>query len=371
MKPCIIILAYPDTDNKIQILNNTINSVTGLHHNGEKIPVFLFSNLDIDVDRISEVDKFIYSGKNKMLSALDFFTPDIVAKARELTKYRHNIMSEHLNISYVPLRYGTEKNYYWALTELYQLAINWVNESGFTHFMLLQELNLGEKEIQLVYNYFNELDQKDLDGIVAFEPDQGPHHMSDFVIFGKSKWWSELFTNMTAEDFYLTSFPNFTVEEYYHRKLIIKEGNIKYKVRSRLSDNQLDYWSDSPLSWQKEILNINCDTTCTWKLFFPELVQDNFISNEETEEFDIVKSVDCAILPNGETGDIFVFNKSNIEVSVNIICSHKQVNNLNFSLGPRCFRVLPTGCDLKGQELTVAYSYYDDGDKCKTKFYQL
>ena len=371
MKPCIIILAYPDTDNKIQILNNTINSVTGLQHNGEKIPVFVFSNLDIDLDRITEIDKFIYSGKNEMLAASDFFTPEMVAKARELTKYRHNITSENLNVSYVPLRYGTEKNYYWALTELYQLAINWVNESGFTHFMLLQELNLGEGEIQLVYKYFSELNDSDLDGIVAFEPDQGHHHMSDFVFFGKSKWWSELFGDMTAEDFYFTTYPNFTVEEYYHRKLILKEGNIKYKVRKRLNDNQLDYWEDSPLSWQKEILDIDCNTTCTWKLFFPNLVQDNFISNEETVGVDIVKSVDIAILSNGETGDIFVFNKSMIEVWINIICSDTRVNNFNFHFGPRCYRIIPTGIDLKGTELTIAYTYYDGSEKCQTKFYQL
>ncbi len=369
MKPCIVILSYPDTDNKIQILSNTIKSVTGLYHNSEKIPVFVFSNLDIDKDQIPVVDNLVYSGKNNMLSALDFFTPEIVAKARELTKYRHNVTSENLNVSYVPLRYGTEKNYYWALTELYQLSFNWIYESGFTHFMLLQELNLGEREIQLVYNYFSELDEQDLDGIVAFEPDQGPHHMSDFIFFGKSKWWSELFSNMTAVDFYTVSFPNFTVEEYYHRKLILKGGNIKYKVRN--ISNEFNYWLDSPETWQKEILDINCDTTCTWKLFFPELTQDKFISNEETVNFDVIKSVDIAILPNGDTKDIFVFNKSNIGVNINIIFSDNRITNLSFHFGSRCYRVIPTGSDLIGVELTIIYHYYDNGEKCQTKFYQL
>ncbi len=371
MKPCIIILSYPDTENKIQILNNTINSVKDLMVDNLSIPLFVFSNLNIDRDKLSKVDDFIYSGKNKMLSALDFFTPEIVAKARELTKYRHNLVTQHLNISYVPLTYGTEKNYYWALTELYQLAFNWVNQSGYTHFMLLQELNLGEKEIQLVKTYFGEMNQRDLDGIVAFEPDQGPHHMSDFVFFGKSKWWSELFNDMTAEDFYFTSFPNFTVEEYYHKKLISKGGNIKYKVRLRLDENQLDYWNDSPPTWQKESLSINCDTTCTWKLFFPELTQENFINNYESNQFDVVKWIDISVLPNDQTHDIFVFNKSNTEVQISIISSHPGVNNWSFQLNPRFFRVIATGIDLKGTELTIAYTYYDGSEKCQTKFYQL
>ncbi len=371
MKPCIVILSYPDTDNKIQILSDTINSVTGFTYNNCDVPVFVFSNLDIDKDQIPKVDKLIYSGKNKMFSALDFFAPDVVSTARELTKYRHNLVSDTDNISYVPLQYGTEKNYYWALTELYRLAFSWITESGFTHFMLLQELKLGESELQLVDLYFTDLIRNDLDGIVAFEPDQGPHHMSDFVFFGKSKWWSELFDDMTVENFYYLSFPNWTIEEYYHRKLIIKGGNIKYKVRNRLNEHQLDYWSDSPETWKKEILNIDCNTTCTWKLFFPDLIQDNFSNNHESDKFDVAKWVDVSIIPNGENHDIFIYNKSDLLIEFNILSSHPKVDNIHFYVQGKYYKVIPTENNLKGTELTFAYSYFDGGQKCQTKFYQL
>jgi hypothetical protein len=84
--PCIIILSYPNTDNKIQILLNCLKSVKKLN-----IPIFVFSNMDIDKKYLSDVDEFIFTGENVMVSASDYLSIDNITLARNTTKYRFHL----------------------------------------------------------------------------------------------------------------------------------------------------------------------------------------------------------------------------------------------------------------------------------------
>ena len=52
------------------------------------LPILVFSNMDIDKKYLTDVDEFVYTGENKMVSASDFLSIDEITLARNTTKYR-------------------------------------------------------------------------------------------------------------------------------------------------------------------------------------------------------------------------------------------------------------------------------------------
>lgn len=83
---CVIILTYPNTENKINILLKSIRSAKKLN-----VPIFVFSNMDIDKKYLSDVNEFIFTGENLMVSASDYLPIDKITLARNTTKYRFHL----------------------------------------------------------------------------------------------------------------------------------------------------------------------------------------------------------------------------------------------------------------------------------------
>ena len=354
MNPCVIILSYPDTENKLDILSKCISNAKKLN-----IPVFLFSNMDIDTTKITEVDEFIYTGENQMYSASDFLPIEQITLARNITKYRNHLMFDNGLITYIPITYGTEKNYYWALTKLYKKSFEYCNEKGFTHFMLLQELHLGENEITLSKQYFDEMYNKNLDGMFAVEPEMGENHLSDFVFFGKTKWWNELFNSMSIDEFYNLTFPNWSVEEYYYKKVRQKEGIIKFKIRTKLEEWEETYYRNYPSTWVRD--DVDCQTRETFNLFFPELRQTNLSNNTETPSFNIDKSLVVSLRPISDIYQLFVWNKAISEndrdIKVNIHFDGGEYENIELDLKPNHWVLRDFPITVGGKKVNISYSY--------------
>jgi hypothetical protein len=372
--PCIIILTYPDTENKINILLKSLQSVRKLN-----VPILVFSNMDIDKKYLSNVDEFIYTGENKMVSASDFLSIDEITLARNTTKYRNHLTFDNSIITYIPITYGTEKSYYWALTKLYGKSFQYANEKGYTHFMLLQELELTDESLKLSKEYFEEMYLSNLDGVISVDPNMGDNHLSDFVFFGKTQWWNDLFQSMSAEEFYKLTFPNWSVEEYYYTKCKEKFGKIKFKVRTNLEEWEEQYYRDYPSNWVRD--DIDCKTRDPFNLFFPDLILTNSSNSWDTPKFDIEKSLVVSIRYVNNLYQIFAWNKliseNDKKINVNISFpieneSDVEVGSIHLDLLPGVWNIRDYQEQISGRKVIVEYSYEQDCDIVSdTKIYYI
>jgi hypothetical protein len=372
--PCVVLLTYPNTENKINILLKSIESVKKL-----KIPIFVFSNMDIDKKYLSDVDEFIFTGENLMVSASDYLSIDNITLARNTTKYRYHLEFGENIVTYIPITYGTEKSYYWAVIKLYQKSFECIYNKGYTHFMLLQELELGDEDIELSINYLNETYSSNLDGIIAVDPSMGENHLTDYVFFGKTKWWNELFQTTTVEEFYNLTFPNWAVEEYFYKKCKEKQGNIKFKIRTDLEMWEKQYYCEFPFSWIKD--EINCSTKHPFNLFYPKLILTESSNNWETPYFDIEKTLIVSILPFNEHYQIFVWNKSISEHDKNILVditfpidneSDIKIKNINLELQPGSWNLNNIYENIKGRKVIIECSYIEEKKLiCDSKTYYI
>jgi len=367
--PCVVLLTYPNTENKINILLKSIESAKKL-----KIPILVFSNMDIDKKYLSDVNEFIFTGENLMVSASDYLSINDITLARNTTKYRFHLEYNNNIITYIPITYGTENSYYWAVIKLYQKSFEYVHNKGYTHFMLLQELELDDENIELSINYLNETYSSNLDGIIAVDPSMGENHLSDYVFFGKTKWWNELFQTTTVEEFYNLTFPNWAVEEYFYKKCKDKQGNIKFKIRTNLEEWEKKYYCEFPSSWVKD--EICCSTILPFNLFYPNLMPTESSNNWETPYFDIEKSLIVSILPLNNEYQIFVWNKSISEYDKKIlvkitfpieVVTDVKVDNIDLELQPGFWNLKNISENIKGRKVIIEYSYIEN-TKLVSKF---
>ena len=373
--PCIIILAYTNTDEKLNILMKSLNGVKNYN-----VPVYVLSNMDIDKKYLEHSKEFIYTGENKLLSASEFLSIKEITLARKTTKYRHHLSFSDNVITYLPITYGTEKSYYWALTKLYKKSFEHVYNQGHTHFMLLQyDTILNDETFNLFDSYLNELYSSELDGIISVDPNMGNNHMNDYVFFGSVKWWNELFSSTSAEEFYTMTFPNWTIEEYYYLKCKNKEGKIKIKVRTNLEEWEKNYYYNIPSNWIRE--DINCLTRDSLNLFFPDITDAGLSNYWDTPYFDIEKTLIVSILPFNGYYQIFVRNKSisghdkNINVTLKFPIESDldiKINDFNFKLLPGVWALEYIHENVKGRKVIVECSYMDNEELiCNAKTYYL
>lgn len=368
-KPCIIVLSYPDTEKKLEILKKSLDSVSVLN-----IPILLCANMEINIENLSNISHYLYTGENEMISASDYLGNKKIVKARSITKYRHHLIFNGSLITHVPLKYGVEKNYYWALIKLYMKSFNYAVQNGYTHFMFLQELEFDTNSINKVTEYFNETYNSDLDGIICVDTEMGEKHFSDFVFFGKTKWWSEMFNTTSVEEFYNLTYPNWSVEDYIYKKCEKKEGKIKLKVNSKLDEWQSDYHKKLPNNWIKE--DIKCDSKKPYNLFFPYLKMEKFIENTDTQNFDVEKSLVISLNYINDKYQLFVWNKqidkNSREISVKInfpIEKHEDIylEPFNKKLLPGQWNIINYNKINPNREINVVYSYLDDDYNIITK----
>jgi hypothetical protein len=373
--PCIIILAYPNTDEKLNILMRSLNGVKNYN-----VPVYVFSNMDIDKQYLEHSKEFIYTGENKLVSASEFLSIKDITLARKTTKYRHHLSFSDNIITYLPITYGTEKSYYWALTKLYKKSFEHVYNQGHTHFMLLQyDTILNDETFNSFDGYLNELYSSEVDGIISVDPNMGNNHMNDYAFFGSVKWWNELFSSTSAEEFYTMTFPNWTIEEYYYLKCKNKEGKIKIKVRTNLEEWEKDYYYDIPSNWIRE--NINCSTRDSLNLFFPDITDAGLCNYWDIPYFDIEKYFIVSIQPFKDIYQIFIWNQSisKHDKIINVALKFPIESDLDFKINDFNFELLPGVWNLeyihenvKGRKVIVECSYIDNEELiCNAKTYYL
>jgi len=218
-----------------------------------------------------------------------------------------------------------------------------------------------------------------LDGIISVDPNMGDNHLSDFVFFGKTQWWNDLFQSMSAEEFYKLTFPNWSVEEYYYTKCKEKFGNVKFKVRTNLEEWEEQYYRDYPSHWVRD--DIDCKTRDPFNLFFPDLILTNSSNSWDTPKFDIEKSLVVSIRYVNNLYQIFVWNKliseNDKKININISFpieneSDVEVGSIHLELLPGIWNIRDYHEQISGRKVIVEYSYEQDNDIVSdTKIYYI
>ena len=373
--PCIIILTHPNTEEKLTLLSNCITQLKKT-----KYPIYLFSNMDIKSDILETIDGFIYTGENKMYSASDFLNIKKITEARNTTKYKSHLTYGDKIISYTPINYGTEKSYYWACTNLYKTAFEFVRNNSYTHFMLTQyDTIIPDSDLHLIDGNLNEINLNNIDGSFPVDPNMGDNHLNGDVFFGQVKWWNELFNTMTPIDFYTETFPNWTPEEYFYIKAKQKDGKIKIKVRTNLDEWEKKYYNVVPINWIKE--KVNSTTRSPVNLYFPNVTETGLSNYWDTPYFDIEKSLIISIQPFRDVYQMFVWNQSisihdkNINVTIKFPTENHSdvtIDDFNFDLSPGTWTLDYISENMKDRKVIIESSYMDNEELiCSSKMYHI
>ena len=328
MNPCIIILTHPNTDKKLEILSNCLSRLSKTNY-----PIFVFANMYIKPEYLVDATDFVFTGENKLISASDILSSDRVREARRSTKYRLYLNFDKFNITYFPINYGTEKSYYWACVNLHKVAFNYVNDKGYTHFMFMQYDSLiEESDIHLVEKNLKELVEFNYDVNFAVDPAMGENHINGDVFFGKVKWLSDITNEMTVKDFYESTFPNWTPEEYFYMKLKEKGGKVKIKIK--IVEHLKHYYNSLPDTWESEY--ITNESNKPINIYFPNVSNNVGLSNYwETSDFDIDKSLIVSLqFKNNNYYQLFIWNRSisDQDKIINVDIKIKKDDNILFEV---------------------------------------
>lgn len=333
MSTCIIILTHPNTDKKLEILSNSLSRLVKTNY-----PVFVFANMYIKPEYLTDATDFIFTGENKLISASDVLSLEKVKEARESTKYRLYLNFENHSITYFPINYGVEKSYYWACINLHKVAFNYANDNGYTNFMFMQYDSLiDDIDLPLVEKNINYIVENNYDATFAVDPEMGDNHINGDVFFGKVKWFSDMTNTMSVNDFYESTFPNWTPEEYFYIKLKQKGGRVKIKIKN--VEHLKHYYNNLPDTWESEYITNNSNKPIN--IYFPNVSENVGLSNYwETSNFDIDKSLTVSLLPKNDYFQLFLWNRSIskedkiINVDIKIKKDETTLYEINIDLNP-------------------------------------
>ena len=356
MKACIIILTHPNTDKKLNILSDSLSRLAKTNY-----PIFVFANMYVNPDHLKDATDFVFTGENKLISASDILPLERIKEARESTKYRLYLNFNNYSITYFPINYGVEKSYYWACINLHKVAFNYVSKKGYTHFMFMQYDSLiDDIDLPLVEKNIKELVECNYDANFAVDPEMGDNHINGDVFFGKVKWFSDITNSMNLLDFYESTFPNWTPEEYFYIKLKEKGGKVKIKIKD--IEKEHIYYNDVPETWEKEYVKNNSNKPIN--IYFPNVSNNVGLSNYwETSNFDIDKSLIISFLPKDNYFQLFLLNRyisiedKTINVDIKIKRDDLILYDINVDLNPGNWIVRDIYEDLRGSNLESVTKY--------------
>lgn len=320
---CIIVLTHPNTEEKINLLEKCLDNLSL-----SEIPIYVFSNMEIDKKHLSKAEEFVLAGDNKLYSPSDFLPSEKIIEARYKTKYRSHLFLDEYTITFIPINYGMIKSYYWACINLYKVALSYVKSLGYSKFMLSQyDTILPQEDIHLIDENLKNLEVYQMDGEFSVDPEMGNCHLSGDVFFGRVEWWRNLFDTMSPQDFYESTFPNWTPEEYFYKRASEVPGKIRIRIRENASEGVRGYYSSLPLGWDSYRILTNSKYPSA--LFFPN-VKDSWLSSHlETEGFELEKSIVVSMYSPKDSDfyQLFVWNQGSSKSNMNISMSIKIFNS--------------------------------------------
>lgn len=330
MNPSIFIASYPNTEEKIKILKECINSVKK-----SGFPVVAVSNLVLP-EEISSIVEECLIGKNEECKYRDFFTDEEIDKARNSSKYLlHFTPSGGETISHRPFYYGRGSTYHWAgLTQQVEI-VNYSKQNGISHALILEgDVVLDEKDILKIQSYFSKMEEEKLDFIVAMQNNFG--HMAGNGWFTRIDYWEKVCIGMSAEDFLRSTYPNFSSEGYVIDRM--KKSGGRGEILS--FENQSPGFPDSWVLSKKD-LSEEGQGKSPINLFFPATNRVHLSFNLDRKDQSHMDPLQYVHMGTGKMGNMpifFIWNRYNgetvieIKAKISVFNGEIQIFNSEYNL---------------------------------------
>ena len=367
MNPSIFIASYPNTEEKIKILKECINSVKK-----SGFPVVAVSNMALPEDISSMVETCLI-GENEECRYSDFFTEEEIDTARNSSTYHsHFFYHEGESITYKPFSYGRGSTYHWAgITQQVEI-IKYSRQKGITHSFLLEgDIILDERDIFRIKEYFYLMEEKNLDFIVSMVHGRG--HMSGNGWFTTTEYWERVCHMVSKEDFLRSTYPNFFAERYVVSRMIKSGG------RGHLLVLNLDFHSQEnfPSTWELIEIKLpeNTSINSSINLLFPETTKVGLSWSSETNDQDPSDPLKHLYLGVGlqvEAGTPLFFIRNmykeitvkHVKAKISIFNENSQIFNYEYNLVPSGWALNPVRNLKRNSHCTVDIKVVDhDGNE--------
>ena len=339
MNPSIFIASYPNTEEKIKILKECINSVKK-----SGFPVVAVSNLVLP-EEISSIVEECLIGKNEECKYRDFFTDKEIDKARNLSRYLLDFTpSGGETISYKPFHYGRGSTYHWAgLTQQVEI-VNYSKQNGISHALIIEgDVVLDEKDISKIQSYFSKMEEEKLDFIVAIQDNFG--HMAGNGWFTRIDYWEKVCIGMSPEDFLHSTYPSFSSEGYVIDRM--KKSGGRGEILS--FENQNPGFPDSWILTKKDLFE-DGQGKSPINLFFPATHRVHLSFNLDRKDQSPLDPLQYVYMGTGKMGNMpifFIHNRYNgetiqkIDAKVYIFDQEFQIFEAKYELYPSCWAWTP------------------------------
>jgi len=334
-KNCIFVASYPNTEDKIRVLEECINSIKR-----SGIPVVSISNISLPERISSKVENCLF-GINEECRYQDFLSDEEIDKARNYSRYLlHFIPPGDDAISYRPFYYGRGSTYHWAgLTQQFEI-IKYSLEQGITHAFIMEgDVILEDDDVHKISEYFSTMEEEKLDFIVAMQ--NGFEHMSGNGWFTTIEYWERVCSEMSARDFIKSTWPSFSSEGYVISKMKKSEGNgnlLMWEDDSYPTSDLPGNWRITKTKKSEDEINQN-----SINLFFPETKRIGLSSSTDRKDQSPEDPLTYVPMGIGRKLDLpvfFIWNRYNgetvksIKAKVSIFNEDSLIFNSEYDLSP-------------------------------------
>ena len=335
MKNSIFIWAYPNTEEKIQILKECLFS---LRKTG--IPLIVVSNMLIPSEISSLADRCLI-GQNEECSYHDFFTPEEIDEARNSCKYLlHFIPPGGDDISYRPFYYGKGTTYHWSTLTQNILTLKDAKDKNISRILILEgDVILDTEDLRRIPDFFSSLDDEGLDFIVSIQHIMG--NMSGNGWFTTTEYWERVCSRFSTENFLRTTYPNWSAESYVLERMKIEGG--KGKILTWDPDSFVP--SNYPKEWitDKELIPDGINSPRSINLFFPMTKKIGLSSSTDRKDQSPEDPLTYVPMGIGKRLDLpvfFIWNRYNgetvkeIKAKISVFNGASQIFNSEYNLFP-------------------------------------
>ena len=219
--PPIFILSYANTEYKIQVLKECVQSVKKIG-----MPVISISNLELETDVLDLFDDYV-TGENETCCFGEFFSDSEIDLARMSSKFFVYFTTPWGDtINYKQLSYGRGCTYHWSALNQLNIILQYCKKKNIDYFFSLEgDCVIDESDAGRVKEYFELMTKENLDFLVSLSP------MFDFMsgnaCFFKTSYLEKCFEGTSCEDFLKSTYPSFSAESYLFNRLIQNSGKGK------------------------------------------------------------------------------------------------------------------------------------------------
>lgn len=315
--PPIFILSYANTEYKIQVLKECVQSVKKIG-----LPVISISNLELETDVLDLFDDYV-TGENETCCFGEFFSDSEIDLARMSSRFFIYFTTPWGDtINYKQLSYGRGCTYHWSALNQFNIILQYCKKKNIDYFLTLEgDCVIDDEDLPKINEYFETFDREKFDFCAMIG--NLFYYICANVLILRTSYLERSFENVSCEDFLKSTYPNFAAESYLFERLLKNGG--KGKIFMFNSDKR-DFLPESCVVERKFVENEN-DGLNPIKLFFPNTKKMYLsVSTDRMDQSPLepLKYVEIGLGTKNNEDVFFTWNKYNgssverVSVQVNI-----------------------------------------------------